>query len=89
MYSAPIWSKEEAVDVKVNGIDVIGDVIIEGNPATLKASVANNGTQEVKNLKVDLYYDEVKADNLIGSQDISSIPSKGVAVQQRLFGTAR
>ncbi|WP_226642998.1 DUF4350 domain-containing protein [Mesobacillus subterraneus] len=80
MYSAPIWSKEEAVDVKVNGIDIVGDVIVEGNPATLKANVANNGTQEVKNLKVDLYYDEVKAENLIGSQDISSIPSKGVAV---------
>lgn len=79
MYSAPIWSKEEALDVKVNGIDIVGDVIIEGNPATLKANVSNNGTQEVKNLKVDLYYDEVKEANLIGSQNLSSIPSKGVA----------
>jgi predicted extracellular nuclease/uncharacterized protein YdeI (BOF family) len=87
MYSAPIWSKEEAVDVKVNGIDVVGDVIIEGNPATLKASVANNGTQEVKNLKVDIYFDEVKAENLIGSQDISSIPSKGVAAASAVWAS--
>ena len=77
MYSAPIWSKEEAVDVKVNGIDIDGEVIVEGNPATLKASVSNNGTQEVKNLKVDLYYDEVKDANLIGTQTISSILFKG------------
>jgi DNA/RNA endonuclease YhcR with UshA esterase domain len=78
MYSAPIWSKEEAVDVKVNGIDVAGDVIIEGNPAALKANVSNNGIQEVKNVKVDLYYDEVKETNLIGSETISSIIPKGV-----------
>jgi DNA/RNA endonuclease YhcR with UshA esterase domain len=78
MYSSPIWSKEEAVDAKVNGIDIVGDVIIEGNPATLKANVSNNGTQEVKNLKVDLYYDEIKEANLIGTQNISSILSKGV-----------
>lgn len=78
MYSAPIWSKEEAVDVRVNGIDVEGDVIIAGNPATLKANVSNNGTQEVQNVKVDLYFDEVKESNLIGTQNLSSIVSKGV-----------
>jgi predicted extracellular nuclease len=78
MYSAPIWSKEEAVDVKVNGIDVVGEVIVEGNPATLKANVSNNGTQDVKNVKVDLYYDEVKEANQIGTQTLNSITSKGV-----------
>jgi uncharacterized protein YdeI (BOF family) len=87
MYSAPIWSKEEALDVKVNGIDIVGDVIIEGNPATLKANVSNNGTQEVKNLKVDLYYDEVKEANLIGSQNVSSIPSKGVAAATAIWNS--
>lgn len=78
MYSAPIWSKEEAVDVRVNGIDVEGEVIFEGNPASLKASVSNNGTQDVQNVKVDLYYDEVKEGNLIGTETLSSIVSKGV-----------
>ncbi|WP_066321125.1 DUF4350 domain-containing protein [Bacillus sp. FJAT-29814] len=78
MYSSPIWSKEEAVDVKVNGITVDGDVIVAGNPATLKADVANNGTQEVKNVKVDLYFDVVKDANKIGMQTLSSIVSKGV-----------
>ncbi|WNF22693.1 DUF4350 domain-containing protein [Mesobacillus jeotgali] len=82
MYSAPIWSKEEAVDVKVNGIDVAGDVIVEGNPATLKANISNNGTQEIKNLKVDLYYDEVKEANQIGAQTLSSILSKGVGTAE-------
>ena len=79
-YSAPIWSKEVSVDVKVNAIDVTGDVIIEGNPATLNATVGNFGTQEVKNLKVDFYLDEKKESNLIGTSTISSIPSKGTGV---------
>ncbi|MEH7334313.1 DUF4350 domain-containing protein [Neobacillus drentensis] len=80
IYSAPIWSKEEAVDVKVNSIDVDGGVVVGGNPATLKAAVANNGTETVKNLKVDFYYDEAKPENLIGTNTISSILSKGSAV---------
>jgi uncharacterized protein YdeI (BOF family) len=87
VYSSPIWSKEEAVDVKVNGIDVVGEVIVEGNPATLKASISNNGTQEVKNLKVDLYYGEVKEANLIGSQNISSILSKGVGTATAIWNS--
>ncbi|WP_160724102.1 DUF4350 domain-containing protein [Bacillus sp. USDA818B3_A] len=79
IYSSPIWSKEEPVDVKVNSIDIDGEVIIGGNPATLKATVANNGTQVVKNLKVDFYYDEVKEGNLIGTRPISSILTKSSA----------
>ncbi|MCM3115336.1 Ig-like domain-containing protein [Neobacillus sp. MER 74] len=79
IYSSPIWSKEESVDVKVNGIDIDGGVIVGGNPSTLKAAVANNGTEVVKNLKVDFYYDEVKTENFIGTNNISSILSKASA----------
>ncbi|MBO0961013.1 lamin tail domain-containing protein [Neobacillus sp. MM2021_6] len=79
IYSSPIWSKEEAVDVKVNSIDIDGSVIIGGNPATLNATVANNGTQVVKNVKVDFYVDEVNQENLIGSDTISSILTKSSA----------
>jgi DNA/RNA endonuclease YhcR with UshA esterase domain len=79
IYSSPIWSKEESVDVKVNSIDIDGDVIVGGNPATLKATVANNGTEVVKNLKVDFYYDEVKPENFIGTNNISSILTKSSA----------
>ncbi|MFJ7727984.1 CehA/McbA family metallohydrolase, partial [Neobacillus sp. NPDC097160] len=79
IYSAPIWSKEESVDVKVNGIDIDGGVIIGGNPAKLTATVANNGKEAIKNLKVDFYYDEVKPENFIGTNNISSILSKGSA----------
>ncbi|MEH7116864.1 Ig-like domain-containing protein, partial [Neobacillus vireti] len=87
IYSSPIWSKEEPVDVKVNSIDVDGGVIIGGNPATLKATVANNGTQPVKNLKVDFYYDEVKQDNLIGTNTISSILPKSSAAASAAWAT--
>ena len=79
IYSSPIWSKEQTVDVKVNDLDVNGGVIIDGNPAKLTASIANNGTEEIKNLSVDFYYDEVKDANKIGSQDIASILSKNSA----------
>ncbi len=77
IYSSPIWSKEESVDVKVNDLDVNGGVVIDGNPAKLTATVANNGTEAIKNLKVDFYYDEVNEKNLIDSKDITSIPTKG------------
>jgi len=79
IYSSPIWSKEESVDVKVNGIDVVGDVIVGDNPATLKATVANNGTQTINNLKVDFYYDSVDQTHFIGTNNISSILSKNSA----------
>lgn len=79
IYSSPIWSKEESVDVKVNDINIDGGVIIGGNPSTLTATVANNGTEVVKNLKVDFYYDEVKSDNFIGTNHISSILTKSSA----------
>ncbi|WP_342043013.1 Ig-like domain-containing protein [Bacillus sp. OTU2372] len=85
IYSSPIWSKEEPVDVKVNSIDVDGGVIIGGNPATLKATVANNGTQPVRNLKVDFYYDEVKEDHFIGTNNISSILTKASATASAIW----
>ncbi|MCM3729087.1 Ig-like domain-containing protein [Neobacillus cucumis] len=85
IYSSPIWSKEEPVDVKVNSIDIDGGVIIGGNPATLKATVANNGTQPVRNLKVDFYYDEVKEADFIGTNNISSIPTKASATASAIW----
>lgn len=77
IYSSPIWSKEESVDVKVSDLDVNGGVIIDGNPAKLTATIANNGTEAIKNLKVDFYYDEVAAQNLVNTKDIASILPKG------------
>ncbi len=79
IYSSPIWSKEESVDVKVNDISIDSGVIIGGNPSKLTATVANNGTEVIKNLKVDFYYDEVKPENFIGTNNISSILTKSSA----------
>lgn len=85
IYSSPIWSKEQPVDVKVNSLDVVGDVIVGDNPATLKATVTNNGTETVNNLKVDFYYDEVNQDHFIGTNNISSILSKNSATAQTVW----
>ncbi|WP_083402099.1 lamin tail domain-containing protein [Bacillus sp. MUM 116] len=87
IYSAPIWSKEQPVDVKVNGIDIDGGVIIGGNPAKLSATVANNGTETINNLKVDFYYDSVDQGHIIGSSDISSILSKGSASASTIWSS--
>ncbi|WML43963.1 OmpL47-type beta-barrel domain-containing protein [Neobacillus sp. PS3-40] len=87
IYSSPIWSKEQSVDVKVNGIDIDAGVIIDGNPASLKATIANNGMETVNNLKVDFYYDEVNQDHFIGTSDISSILSKSSATAAATWKT--
>ncbi|KMY51930.1 S-layer homology domain-containing protein [Peribacillus loiseleuriae] len=87
IYSSPIWSKEESVDVKVNDINIDGGVIIGGNPSTLTATVANNGTEVVKNLKVDFYYDEVKPDHFIGTNNISSILTKSSAAAKTTWAS--
>ncbi|WP_391120144.1 CehA/McbA family metallohydrolase [Psychrobacillus sp. L3] len=80
IYSAPIWSKEESVDVKVNSIDIVGDVVIDGNPATAKVTVGNFGTQTVNNLNVDLYVDVQDDAHKLGSTVINSILAKGTGV---------
>ncbi|MFD0826992.1 lamin tail domain-containing protein [Neobacillus sp. M.A.Huq-85] len=85
IYSAPIWSKEQPVDVKVNSIDIDGGVIVGGNPAKLSATIANNGTQEITNLKVDFYYDSVDEGHFIGTNDISSILSKGSSTASTIW----
>ncbi|WP_391120142.1 CehA/McbA family metallohydrolase [Psychrobacillus sp. L3] len=80
IYSAPIWSKEESVDVKVNSIDIVGDVVIDGNPATAKVTVGNFGTSTVNNLNVDLYVDVQDPAHKLGSKVINSILAKGTGV---------
>lgn len=76
-YSAPIWSKEESLDLKVNSIDIEGDVVIHGQSATFQTVVGNFGTETVNNVNVKLYLDEVTEAKLIGSSTIPSIVEKG------------
>jgi DNA/RNA endonuclease YhcR with UshA esterase domain len=79
IYSSPIWTKEQPVDVRVSGLEVAGDAIVSGNPATLKAGISNLGKTAQANLNVKFYYDEVSESNFIGSDTITSIAPKGVA----------
>lgn len=78
IYSAPIWSKEEKKDVKITSLDVEGDSISAGIPATLHASLANYGTESVSDIVIQFYYDQVDAEHLIGEQTIHSLASKAV-----------
>ena len=79
IYSSPIWTKEQPVDVRVSGLEVAGDAIISGNPATLEAGVSNLGKTALSNLNVKFYYDQVNENNLIGQSPIAQIAAKGVA----------
>ncbi len=78
IYSAPIWSEEKEVDVRVSGLDVVEGVTVAGNPATLSAGISNLGTKDLTDVNVNFYYDEVSADKKIGSATIASIPGKSV-----------
>ncbi|MGG3560211.1 DUF4350 domain-containing protein [Neobacillus rhizosphaerae] len=78
IYSSPIWTEEKDVDVRVSGLEVAGDAIVSGNPATLEAGISNLGKTELSNLNVKFYYDEVKENNLIGTKSIASILPKSV-----------
>ncbi len=78
IYSSPIWTKEQDIDVRVSGLEVAGDAIVSGNPATLEAGISNLGKTELTNLNVKFYYDEVKDSNLIGTGKIDKLAPKGV-----------
>jgi uncharacterized protein YdeI (BOF family) len=78
IYSSPIWTKEQPVDVRVSGLDVAGDALVSGSPATLQAGISNLGKTPLTNLNVKFYYDEVKDTNLIGTGSISQLSPKAV-----------
>ncbi|MDP4169455.1 MAG: lamin tail domain-containing protein [Bacillota bacterium] len=78
IYSAPIWTKEKSVDVRVSGIDVAGETIVAGTDANLTAGVSNLGTNDLTNLNVNFYYDNVDPNNKIGSATIDALQAKNV-----------
>jgi DNA/RNA endonuclease YhcR with UshA esterase domain/uncharacterized membrane protein len=85
IYSAPIWTKEQPVDVRVSGLEVSGDAIVSGNPATLLAGISNLGKTTQSNLNVKFYYDEVSESSYIGLGTIASIAPKGVATASAIW----
>ncbi|MCP8967657.1 DUF4350 domain-containing protein [Ectobacillus ponti] len=78
IYSAPVWTKEEPVDVRVSGVEVAGNAVTSGNPATVEAGISNLGSTELANVGVKFYADEKKEANLIGTATIAKIAAKGV-----------
>ncbi|NOU99817.1 Ig domain-containing protein group 2 domain-containing protein [Paenibacillus sp. LMG 31457] len=75
-YSAPIWTKEVNPDVRLSGIEVVGDAITGGSPATIKALVSNLGKTVASNLNVHLYYDQADAAHKIGDFTIADLAAK-------------
>ncbi|MWV43870.1 Ig domain-containing protein group 2 domain-containing protein [Paenibacillus sp. HJL G12] len=79
VYSAPIWSQDVTTDVKVSGINVVGNSLVSGSPSTLEAGLTNLGSKDLTNLNVHFYVDEVNDSHLIQSVTVPSIQSKGTA----------
>ncbi|RED65657.1 S-layer homology domain-containing protein [Cohnella lupini] len=73
MYSAPIWSPEEPVSVKVSNLTVAEGAIVGSTPATLNAGLSNRGSVDVTNVKAAFYYDDLT--NLIGEVTLGGIAS--------------
>ncbi|NBD25684.1 Ig-like domain-containing protein, partial [Paenibacillus glycinis] len=74
-YSAPIWSPQDPLSVKVNNLIVAEGAAIAGVPATLNAGLSNLGTISLKNLTAHFYYDSIDAVHLIGDATIESLAS--------------
>ncbi|WP_336788898.1 S-layer homology domain-containing protein [Paenibacillus sp. MMO-177] len=75
IYSAPFWSEEEAVAVKVGTVVAAEGAIIGGNAATLNASISNQGTETINGMTVSYYYDQQDSGHLIGQTTIDSLAS--------------
>ncbi|TCN00981.1 CARDB protein [Paenibacillus sp. BK033] len=78
-YSAPIWSQDTAVDVKISAAEVEGAALIQGTEASLKADISNSGTSVLASLSVKFYYDNVDEAHLIGTSTIDSLASNTIA----------
>ena len=72
-YSAPIWSPEESLSVKVSNVESVGGAIIGGVPAKLQAGIANLGVKDVKDLVAHFYYDTVSDANFIGDATVENL----------------
>jgi uncharacterized protein YjdB len=75
VYSAPIWTPEEALSVKVSNVVATDGSMIAGVPANLKAGITNMGSIGLSNLRVKFYVDDVKEANVIGEVNIDSLPN--------------
>ncbi|WP_339246668.1 DUF4350 domain-containing protein [Paenibacillus sp. FSL F4-0243] len=85
IYSAPIWSQDVTTDIKISGINIVGNSLVSGSPTTLEAGLTNLGSQDLSNLKVHFYYDVVDSAHLINEVVVPSVLSKGTATAQVLW----
>ncbi|MBU8880965.1 CehA/McbA family metallohydrolase [Bacillus sp. FJAT-29790] len=72
-YSAPIWSPEEELSVKVSNLETVEGAIIANSPAKLKAGISNLGVKNVGNLVAHFYYDSVDQAHFIGDASIETL----------------
>ncbi|MEK0317071.1 CehA/McbA family metallohydrolase, partial [Cohnella sp. 56] len=75
IYSAPFWSEEVPVAVKVSNVEAADGAIVGGNAATLNAVISNQGTEDVSGITASFYVDKQDAEHLIGTASIAALAS--------------
>ncbi|PEL12109.1 Ig-like domain-containing protein [Bacillus sp. AFS017336] len=75
VYSAPIWSQQKDLAVKVSDVTTKDGAIIGGLSADLTAGISNQGTLDVKQVTAHFYYDSIDANHFIADASIDSLPS--------------
>lgn len=75
--TAPVWTGE-VVPVGISKVDVSQDPQIVNQSVDITATVYNNGTTPLSNVKVEFYKNAVAPENKIGEQTIAAINPAGI-----------
>ncbi|TZE82555.1 S-layer homology domain-containing protein [Calorimonas adulescens] len=78
-YSAPFWTPEVPVDLKMVGLGTSPEQCIVDTEVTLSAGLSNLGVETINNIEVAFYKNSVSDENLIGTVTVPSISPKGNA----------
>ncbi|WP_233566816.1 Ig-like domain-containing protein [Cohnella endophytica] len=73
LFSAPIWTPTDPLNVKVTSVVAEGGAITGGVPVKLTAGISNMGVVNVGNLKASFYMDDPTLGNKIGEVMIDSL----------------
>ncbi|MFD2328564.1 S-layer homology domain-containing protein [Cohnella sp. GCM10020058] len=87
IYSAPFWSEEVPVAVKVSSVEAADGAIVGGNAATLNAILSNQGTEDVSGITATFYVDKQDAEHLIGTASIEALASSQSATASVVWAT--
>lgn len=79
--SAPVWANA-VVAVGISKVEVSQDPQIVNKPIDITATIYNNSTQALNNIKVEYFQNSVTSENKIGEATILSVPTSSVGTSK-------